>query len=171
MVALAALEDVAEQGHGPALRVDRQRDAAALAGAVLCDALGVEGRAAVALQYLTSTQGQLDQTQSRINSGLKVANARDDGAMPDARRCGAGDGDLEQLVSDPDGIDLLKLTEREPWKAADVLGAEFAEQSRGVEAAAGTPAPPGPAFFIGAPGAWRYKEPLQGRPPRSRCER
>lgn len=37
--------------------------------------------AAVALQYLTATQGQLDQTQSRINSGLKVANARDDGAV------------------------------------------------------------------------------------------
>ncbi len=37
--------------------------------------------AAVALQYLTSTQGQLDQTQSRINSGMKVANARDDGAI------------------------------------------------------------------------------------------
>jgi len=36
--------------------------------------------AATALQYLTQTQGQLDQTQSRINSGLKVANARDDGA-------------------------------------------------------------------------------------------
>ena len=37
--------------------------------------------AAVALQYLTATQGQLDQTQSHINSGLKVANARDDGAI------------------------------------------------------------------------------------------
>ena len=37
--------------------------------------------ALVALQYLTATQGQLDQTQSRINSGLKVANARDDGAV------------------------------------------------------------------------------------------
>ena len=37
--------------------------------------------AQVALQYLTQTQGQLDQTQSRINSGLKVANARDDGAI------------------------------------------------------------------------------------------
>ena len=37
--------------------------------------------AAVALQYLTATQGQLAQTQSRINSGLKVANARDDGAI------------------------------------------------------------------------------------------
>jgi flagellin len=36
--------------------------------------------AAVALQYLTATQGSLDQVQSRINSGLKVANARDDGA-------------------------------------------------------------------------------------------
>lgn len=35
----------------------------------------------------------------------------------------SGDGDLEQLVADADGIDLLKLTEREPWKAADVLGA------------------------------------------------
>jgi flagellin len=37
--------------------------------------------AAVALQYLTATQGQLSQTQSHINSGLKVANARDDGAV------------------------------------------------------------------------------------------
>ena len=34
-----------------------------------------------ALQYLTQTQGQLNQTQSAINSGLKVANARDDGAI------------------------------------------------------------------------------------------
>jgi len=35
----------------------------------------------VALQYLSATQGQLDKTQSAINSGLKVANARDDGAI------------------------------------------------------------------------------------------
>jgi flagellin len=34
-----------------------------------------------ALQYLSATQGQLDQTQSAINSGLKVADARDDGAI------------------------------------------------------------------------------------------
>ena len=37
--------------------------------------------AMTALQYLTATQGQLAQTQSAINSGLKVANARDDGAV------------------------------------------------------------------------------------------
>ncbi len=37
--------------------------------------------AAIALQYLTRTQGELDKTQSAINSGLKVANARDDGAI------------------------------------------------------------------------------------------
>jgi flagellin len=37
--------------------------------------------AMTALQYLNSTQAQLDQTQSAINSGLKVANARDDGAI------------------------------------------------------------------------------------------
>ena len=37
--------------------------------------------AATALQYLTATQGQLTATQSHINSGLKVANARDDGAV------------------------------------------------------------------------------------------
>ena len=36
--------------------------------------------AAIALQYLNLTQGQLDQTQSHINSGLKVASAKDDGA-------------------------------------------------------------------------------------------
>ena len=34
-----------------------------------------------ALQYLSQTQAQLDKTQSAINSGLKVANARDDGAI------------------------------------------------------------------------------------------
>ena len=37
--------------------------------------------AAVALQYLNMTQGALNKTQSAINSGLKVANARDDGAV------------------------------------------------------------------------------------------
>src|SRR6201991_4868952 len=37
--------------------------------------------AAIALQYLTQTQGQLNQTQSHINSGMKVAGARDDGAI------------------------------------------------------------------------------------------
>jgi len=37
--------------------------------------------ALVALQYLSATQGQLNQTQSHINSGLKVATARDDGAI------------------------------------------------------------------------------------------
>ena len=37
--------------------------------------------AAVALQYLTATQGQLNKVQSAINSGMKVANARDDGAI------------------------------------------------------------------------------------------
>src|SRR5262249_27798837 len=37
--------------------------------------------ALTALQYLNQTQGQLDQTQSAINSGLKVASAKDDGAI------------------------------------------------------------------------------------------
>jgi flagellin len=37
--------------------------------------------AMTALQYLTQTQGQLAQTQSAINSGLKVADARDNGAV------------------------------------------------------------------------------------------
>ncbi|HEY0265280.1 MAG TPA: flagellin [Rhizomicrobium sp.] len=37
--------------------------------------------AAIALQYLGQTQGQLDQTQAAINSGLKVASAKDDGAI------------------------------------------------------------------------------------------
>ena len=37
--------------------------------------------AQIALQYLTATQGQLDKTQTAINSGLKVATARDDGAI------------------------------------------------------------------------------------------
>src|SRR5580698_6321534 len=37
--------------------------------------------AMAALQYLNQTQGQLDQTQSAINSGLKVASAKDNGAI------------------------------------------------------------------------------------------
>ena len=37
--------------------------------------------AMIALQYLNTTQAQLSQTQSAINSGLKVASARDDGAI------------------------------------------------------------------------------------------
>jgi flagellin len=37
--------------------------------------------ALVALQYLSATQSQLAQTQSHVNSGLKVASARDDGSI------------------------------------------------------------------------------------------
>ena len=37
--------------------------------------------AQIALQYLNATQGQLDQTQGAINSGLKVATAKHDGAI------------------------------------------------------------------------------------------
>ena len=37
--------------------------------------------AQIALQYLSATQGQLDATQGAINSGLKVASAKDDGAI------------------------------------------------------------------------------------------
>ena len=36
--------------------------------------------AMVALQYLSATQAQLNNTQSQINSGLKVSSARDDGS-------------------------------------------------------------------------------------------
>jgi flagellin len=43
--------------------------------------VNTNGGALVALQYLSQTQGQLNQTQSHINSGLKVATARDDGAV------------------------------------------------------------------------------------------
>ncbi len=37
--------------------------------------------ALTALQYLSSTQSALNQTQNHINSGLKVASARDDGSV------------------------------------------------------------------------------------------
>ena len=37
--------------------------------------------AMTALQYLNQTQGQLDQTQNQISSGLKVATAKDNGAI------------------------------------------------------------------------------------------
>src|ERR1700761_8298019 len=36
--------------------------------------------AMTALQYLNQTQSQLNTTQAAINSGLKVASARDDGS-------------------------------------------------------------------------------------------
>lgn len=35
----------------------------------------------------------------------------------------SGDGDIEQLVCDADGIDLMKLTGGEPWKEAQVFAA------------------------------------------------
>ncbi|MBN9545178.1 MAG: flagellin [Alphaproteobacteria bacterium] len=37
--------------------------------------------AMTALQYLNETQGQLTRTQNAVNSGLKVASAKDDGAI------------------------------------------------------------------------------------------
>ena len=37
--------------------------------------------ALTALQYLSNTQAQLSMTQSHINSGQKVASARDDGSI------------------------------------------------------------------------------------------
>ena len=37
--------------------------------------------ALTALQYLSATQGALAKTQTAINSGMKVASARDDGAI------------------------------------------------------------------------------------------
>jgi len=37
--------------------------------------------AMTALQYLNTTQGELDKTQGEINSGLKVATAKDNGAI------------------------------------------------------------------------------------------
>jgi flagellin len=43
--------------------------------------VNTNANAMTALQYLSITQGQLAQTQSEINSGMKVANARDDGAV------------------------------------------------------------------------------------------
>src|SRR6201996_7139831 len=43
--------------------------------------VNTNGGALVALQYLNQTQGQLNQTQSAINSGLKVADAKDNGAI------------------------------------------------------------------------------------------
>jgi flagellin len=37
--------------------------------------------ALIALQYLNATQAQLNATQSHVNSGLKIASARDDGSI------------------------------------------------------------------------------------------
>ena len=42
--------------------------------------VNTNGGALIALQYLSATQSQLNVTQSQINSGLKVASARDDGS-------------------------------------------------------------------------------------------
>src|ERR1700750_1943130 len=43
--------------------------------------VNINNGAAVALQYLNQTQGQIDRTQNAINTGLKVASAKDDGAI------------------------------------------------------------------------------------------
>ena len=37
--------------------------------------------AAIALQNLNATNAQLDRTQNRVNTGLKVATAKDNGAI------------------------------------------------------------------------------------------
>jgi flagellin len=42
--------------------------------------VNTNGGALIALQYLNATQAQLTTTQNAINSGMKVASARDDGA-------------------------------------------------------------------------------------------
>jgi flagellin len=52
-----------------------------LAKRVLGKTPNTNSGAMTALQYLNQTQSQLAQTQSAINSGLKVANARDNGAV------------------------------------------------------------------------------------------
>ena len=49
-------------------------------GSVMSFSVNTNTGAMVALQYLSATQSQLDNTQSQINSGLKVASARDDGS-------------------------------------------------------------------------------------------
>jgi len=56
--------------------------------------------ALVALQYLNSTQAQLSQTQSAINSGMKVANAKDDGAVFAQAQNMRGDVAAYQSVQD-----------------------------------------------------------------------
>jgi flagellin len=42
--------------------------------------VNTNGAALVALQYLNKTNSELEQVQSRLNTGLKVATAKDDGA-------------------------------------------------------------------------------------------
>jgi flagellin len=56
--------------------------------------------ALVALQYLNNTQAQLSQTQSAINSGMKVANAKDDGAVFAQAQNMRGDVAAYQSVQD-----------------------------------------------------------------------
>ena len=43
--------------------------------------VNTNGAALVALQYLNKTNSEMEQVQSRINTGLKVATAKDDGAV------------------------------------------------------------------------------------------
>jgi flagellin len=47
---------------------------------IMSFSVNTNGGALVALQYLSATQSQLATVQSQINSGLKVASARDDGS-------------------------------------------------------------------------------------------
>jgi flagellin len=56
--------------------------------------------ALIALQYLNNTQAQLSQTQSAINSGMKVANAKDDGAVFAQAQNMRGDVAAYQSVQD-----------------------------------------------------------------------
>ena len=61
--------------------------------------------AMVALQYLNQTQSQLNSVQNAINTGLKVASAKDDGAT---QQHGHGGG----LADLPEGLDEVHAGRR-----------------------------------------------------------
>jgi flagellin len=68
-------------GRAPARNTQNARFATRNLETIMSFSVNNNTGAQVALQYLNATQGQLDQTQSAINSGLKVASAKDDGAI------------------------------------------------------------------------------------------
>lgn len=90
-------------------------------GCILIDGPAVEGGHAEADDVL----GWLAAAYVKHTIGLA-----DDAIVNWTLRIVSGDADLEQLICDADAIDLLKPTEREPWKEAQVLAARGVTPSK-----------------------------------------
>ena len=92
--------------------------------------------ASVALQNLSATQKQLDATQNRISTGLRVANAKDDAATYAIAELSKGEVTAQKSILGivNQGISLLAVTQDAGKKIADVLNRMLDKATAGQSA-------------------------------------